>query len=396
MSKKKAMPKILIIDDEAAIRSSLKEILEYEDFQVDEAENGEAGVKAASSTKYDIIFCDIKMPKMDGIEALDQMVKNEVDAPIVMISGHGTVETAVEALKKGAYDFIQKPLDLNRILVTLRNATDQSALVQETKILKRKINKTLSSNIIGESEAIKEIKHLIETVAPTDARVMVTGGNGSGKEMVARQLHEKSNRAASPFVEVNCAAIPSELIESELFGHEKGAFTSAIKQRKGKFEQADGGTLFLDEIGDMSASAQAKVLRALQENKITRVGGDKDIKVDVRIVAATNKDLRKEIEEGNFREDLYHRLGVIPIHVPLLKDRLDDIPLLAKFFIEQICNEYGNPVKEITDGALKELQKGQWTGNIRELRNVIERLIILCPQSIDAQDVIKYAHLSIA
>ena len=396
MSKKKAMPKILIIDDEAAIRSSLKEILEYEDFQVDEAENGETGVKAASSTKYDIIFCDIKMPKMDGLEALDQMVKNEVDAPIIMISGHGTVETAVEALKKGAYDFIQKPLDLNRILVTLRNATDQSALVQETKILKRKINKTLSSKIIGESESIQEIKHLIETVAPTDARVMVTGGNGSGKEMVARQLHEKSTRAASPFVEVNCAAIPSELIESELFGHEKGAFTSAIKQRKGKFEQADGGTLFLDEIGDMSASAQAKVLRALQENKITRVGGDKDIKVNVRIIAATNKDLRKEIESGNFREDLYHRLSVIPIHVPLLKDRIDDIPLLASFFIEQICNEYGNPVKEITEDAIKELQKGQWTGNIRELRNVIERLIILCPQKIDAQDVIKYAHLNIA
>ena len=395
MSKKKAMPKILIIDDEAAIRSSLKEILEYEDFQVDEAENGETGVKAASSTKYDIIFCDIKMPKMDGLEALDQMVKNEVDAPIIMISGHGTVETAVEALKKGAYDFIQKPLDLNRILVTLRNATDQSALVQETKILKRKINKTLSSKIIGESESIQEIKHLIETVAPTDARVMVTGGNGSGKEMVARQLHEKSTRAASPFVEVNCAAIPSELIESELFGHEKGAFTSAIKQRKGKFEQADGGTLFLDEIGDMSASAQAKVLRALQENKITRVGGDKDIKVNVRIIAATNKDLRKEIESGNFREDLYHRLSVIPIHVPLLKDRIDDIPLLASFFIEQICNEYGNPVKEITEDAIKELQKGQWTGNIRELRNVIERLIILCPQKIDAQDVIKYAHLNI-
>ena len=395
MSKKKAMPKILIIDDEAAIRSSLKEILEYEDFQVDEAENGETGVKAASSTKYDIIFCDIKMPKMDGLEALDQMVKNEVDAPIIMISGHGTVETAVEALKKGAYDFIQKPLDLNRILVTLRNATDQSALVQETKILKRKINKTLSSKIIGESESIQEIKHLIETVAPTDARVMVTGGNGSGKEMVARQLHEKSTRAASPFVEVNCAAIPSELIESELFGHEKGAFTSAIKQRKGKFEQADGGTLFLDEIGDMSASAQAKVLRALQENKITRVGGDKDIKVNVRIIAATNKDLRKEIESGNFREDLYHRLSVIPIHVPLLKDRIDDIPLLASFFVEQICNEYGNPVKEITEDAIKELQKGQWTGNIRELRNVIERLIILCPQKIDAQDVIKYAHLNI-
>lgn len=396
MSKKKAMPKILIIDDEAAIRSTLKEILEYEDFQVDEAENGEDGLKAATSTKYDIIFCDIKMPKMDGIEALEQMIKSEVDAPIIMISGHGTVETAVEALKKGAYDFIQKPLDLNRILVTLRNATDQSALVQETKILKRKINKTLSSSIIGESDAIKEIKHLIETVAPTDARVLVTGGNGSGKEMVARQLHEKSNRAASPFVEVNCAAIPSELIESELFGHEKGAFTSAIKQRKGKFEQADGGTLFLDEIGDMSASAQAKVLRALQENKISRVGGDKDIKVDVRIIAATNKDLRKEIEEGNFREDLYHRLSVIPIHVPLLKDRIDDIPLLADFFIDQICKEYGNPVKAITPNAIKELQKGQWTGNIRELRNVIERLIILCPEAIDAADVVKYAHLSIS
>lgn len=396
MSKKKAMPKILIVDDEAAIRGTLKEILEYEDYQVDEAEDGATGVKKATESSYDIIFCDIKMPKMDGIEALEQMIAKGVEAPIIMISGHGTVETAVEALKKGAYDFIEKPLDLNRILVTLRNATDQSALVKETKTLKRKINKNLSSNIIGESEAITEIKQLIETVAPTEARVMITGGNGSGKEMVARQLHEKSERASAAFVEVNCAAIPSELIESELFGHEKGAFTSAIKQRKGKFEQAHGGTLFLDEIGDMSASAQAKVLRALQENKITRVGGDKDIKVNVRILAATNKDLRKEIEEGNFREDLYHRLSVIPIHVPPLKDRKDDIPLLADHFIQQICDEYGMPKKTITDAAVKELQKGEWTGNIRELRNVIERLIILCPQDIDGPDVQKYAHLNIS
>lgn len=396
MSKKKAMPKILIIDDETAIRGTLKEILEYEDYQVDEAEDGATGVKKATEASYDIIFCDIKMPKMDGIEALEQMITKGVEVPIIMISGHGTVETAVEALKKGAYDFIEKPLDLNRILVTLRNATDQSALVKETKTLKRKINKNLSSNIIGESEAITEIKQLIETVAPTEARVMITGGNGSGKEMVARQLHEKSERASAAFIEVNCAAIPSELIESELFGHEKGAFTSAIKQRKGKFEQAHGGTLFLDEIGDMSASAQAKVLRALQENKITRVGGDKDIKVNVRIFAATNKDLRKEIEEGNFREDLYHRLSVIPIHVPPLKDRKADIPLLADHFIQQICDEYGMPKKTITDGAIKELQKGEWTGNIRELRNVIERLIILCPKDIDGPDVQKYAHLNIS
>ncbi len=396
MSKKKSMPQILIIDDEAAIRSTLKEILEYEDYQVDEAEDGSVGLKKAMDTAYDIIFCDIKMPKMDGLEVLEKLKLAEVDAPVIMISGHGTVETAVEALKKGAYDFIEKPLDLNRILVTLRNASDQKTLVEETKVLKRKINKALGSNIIGESPAILEIKKLIDTVAPTDARVLITGGNGSGKELVARQLHEKSERAKMPFIEVNCAAIPSELIESELFGHEKGAFTSAIKQRKGKFEQADGGTLFLDEIGDMSPSAQAKVLRALQENRITRVGGDKDIKVNVRIFAATNKDLRKEIEEGNFREDLYHRLSVIPIHVPALKERIDDIELLAKHFISLICEEYGAPIKEIESAAIKELQKGQWTGNIRELRNVIERLIILCPKNITAAEVKKYAHLNIA
>ncbi len=396
MSKKKSMPQILIIDDEAAIRSTLKEILEYEDYQVDEAEDGSVGLKKAMDTPYDIIFCDIKMPKMDGLEVLEKLKLAEVDSPVIMISGHGTVETAVEALKKGAYDFIEKPLDLNRILVTLRNASDQKTLVEETKVLKRKINKALGSNIIGESPAILEIKKLIDTVAPTDARVLITGGNGSGKELVARQLHEKSERAKMPFIEVNCAAIPSELIESELFGHEKGAFTSAIKQRKGKFEQADGGTLFLDEIGDMSPSAQAKVLRALQENRITRVGGDKDIKVNVRIFAATNKDLRKEIEEGNFREDLYHRLSVIPIHVPALKERIDDIELLAEHFIALICEEYGAPVKEIESAAIKELQKGQWTGNIRELRNVIERLIILCPDKITAAEVKKYAHLNIA
>lgn len=396
MSKKKSMPQILIIDDEAAIRSTLKEILEYEDYQVDEAEDGSVGLKKAMDTAYDIIFCDIKMPKMDGLEVLEKLKLAEVDSPVIMISGHGTVETAVEALKKGAYDFIEKPLDLNRILVTLRNASDQKTLVEETKVLKRKINKALGSNIIGESPAILEIKKLIDTVAPTDARVLITGGNGSGKELVARQLHEKSERAKRPFIEVNCAAIPSELIESELFGHEKGAFTSAIKQRKGKFEQADGGTLFLDEIGDMSPSAQAKVLRALQENRITRVGGDKDIKVNVRIFAATNKDLRKEIEEGNFREDLYHRLSVIPIHVPALKERIDDIELLANHFIGLICEEYGAPVKEIESAAIKELQKGQWTGNIRELRNVIERLIILCPDKITAAEVKKYAHLNIA
>jgi DNA-binding NtrC family response regulator len=388
------MPKILIIDDEASIRGSLKEILEYEDFEVDEADSGKAGVDKATANQYDLIFCDIKMPGMDGIEALEKMKASGVESPVVMISGHGTVETAVDALKKGAWDFIEKPLDLNRILVTVRNASDTAHLVQETRTLKRKINKSLGADIIGESTPIKEIKSLIDTVAPTDARVLITGGNGSGKELVARQLHEKSERASKAFIEVNCAAIPSELIESELFGHEKGAFTSAIKQRKGKFELADGGTLFLDEIGDMSASAQAKVLRALQENKITRVGGDSDIKVNVRIVAATNKNLREEIVAGQFREDLYHRLNVIPIHVPPLRERLDDIPLLASHFIDIICGEYGKPAKAITPDAIKALQKGNWTGNIRELRNVIERLIILSGERIEATDVEKYAQVN--
>lgn len=385
------MAKILIIDDEKAITSSLKEILEYEKYEVDAANDGASGLDLATKGSYDIIFCDIKMPKMDGLEVLDKLVEKKVDSSVIMISGHGSIDTAVEALKKGAFDFIQKPLDLNRILVTVRNALDRSTLVEETKVLKRKINKSLTTEIIGESKAIVEIKEMIDTVAPTDARVLVTGGNGSGKELVARMIHEKSTRAEQPFIEVNCAAIPSELIESELFGHEKGAFTSAIKQRKGKFEQADGGTLFLDEIGDMSLSAQAKVLRALQENKINRVGGDKDIKVNVRIIAATNKDLRKEIEENNFREDLYHRLSVIPIHVPSLNERKEDIPLLADFFITGICEEYGTPKKEIEKSALDELKKLDWTGNIRELRNVIERLIILCPKSITAADVKAYA-----
>lgn len=388
------MGKILIIDDEESIRASLKEILEFESHEVDDAGTGKAGIDLAKKTAYDLIFCDIKMPGIDGIETLESIKQSGIDSPVVMISGHGTVETAVEALKKGAYDFIEKPLDLNRVLVTVRNACDQSHLVQETQTLKRKINKSLSSDIVGSSKAIEEIKQLIETVAPTDARVLITGGNGSGKELVARQLHEKSERAKQAFIEVNCAAIPAELIESELFGHEKGAFTSAIKQRKGKFEQADGGTLFLDEIGDMSASAQAKVLRALQENKISRVGGDKDIKVNVRILAATNKDLKKEIEEGNFREDLFHRLNVIPIHVPPLRDRLEDIPALADHFIAAICKEYGRPAKKITDSAIKALQKGSWTGNIREFRNVIERLIILSPETIDKEQVEKFGGIA--
>ncbi len=385
------MSKILIIDDEQSIRSSLKEILEYEKYTVDVAEDGPTGIDLAKKKSYDIIFCDIKMPGMDGIEALEKLQENNIESPVIMISGHGTVETAVEALKKGAYDFIQKPLDLNRILVTTRNATDQTSLVKETKVLKRKINKKLSSNIIGESEAINKIKEMIDTVAPTNARVLITGGNGSGKELVARQLHEKSERAKSPFIEVNCAAIPAELIESELFGHEKGAFTSAIKQRKGKFEQADGGTLFLDEIGDMSLSAQAKVLRALQENIINRVGGDKDIKVNVRILAATNKDLKDEIGNKNFREDLYHRLSVILIHVPSLNQRIEDIPLLANHFIQMICEDYGVAKKEITEEAIEELQKSSWSGNIREFRNVIERLIILSPEEIDLESVKTYA-----
>lgn len=385
------MPKILLIDDEAAIRSALKEILEYESFEVKEAEDGASALKALEKEEFDLIFCDIKMPRMDGLELLDKIKANGIDAPVVMMTGHGTVETAVEALKKGAYDFIQKPLDLNRILVTVRNASDQKALVQETKTLRKKVNKSIGTDIVGESEAIMEIKKMIDTVAPTEARVLITGGNGSGKELVARQLHEKSTRAGAPFVEVNCAAIPSELIESELFGHEKGAFTSAIKLRQGKFELADGGTLFLDEIGDMALSAQAKVLRALQESKITRVGGDKDMKVNVRVFAATNKDLRKEIAAGNFREDLYHRLSVIVIRVPSLNERKTDIPLLADHFLTRIAEEYGQPKKEITSGALKALQELDWTGNIREFRNVMERLVILSPKQIDEKSVKAYA-----
>jgi two-component system nitrogen regulation response regulator NtrX len=385
------MPTILIIDDEPAIRKALREILEYESFEVKEAEDGAAALKLVEKENFDLIFCDVKMPRMDGIELLTKMKEKGVESPVVIMTGHGNVETAVEALKKGAYDFIQKPLDLNRILVTVRNASNQHTLEKETKTLRRKVNKVLGSNIVGESDAISEIKKMIDTVAPTEARVLITGGNGSGKELVARQLHEKSPRAAGPFIEVNCAAIPSELIESELFGHEKGAFTSAIKTRLGKFELADNGTLFLDEIGDMSLSAQAKVLRALQESKITRVGGDKDFKVNVRVFAATNKDLRKEIEAGNFREDLYHRLSVIVIRVPSLNERKDDIPLLADHFLGIISEEYGQPKKEITSGAIKALQELKWTGNIREFRNVMERLVILSPKAIDDKMVKAYA-----
>jgi two-component system nitrogen regulation response regulator NtrX len=383
------MPKILIIDDEKSIRKTLREILEYEKYQVDEATEGIEGIALLQKEKYDVILCDIKMPKMDGIEVLDKITQSYGDIPVVMISGHGTIETAVEAVKKGAFDFIAKPLDLNRLLVTIRNAMDKSTLVTETKVLKKKVSKTF--DMIGQSKAIVQIQEMIERVAPTDARVLITGGNGSGKELVARWLHEKSSRAAGPIIEVNCAAIPGELIESELFGHEKGAFTSAVNQRKGKFEQAENGTLFLDEIGDMSLSAQAKVLRALQENKITRVGGEKEIKVNVRVVAATNKDLQKEIAAGNFREDLYHRLSVILIHVPSLNDRKEDIPLLAQHFLKLICEEHGIPLKIITKDAIAELQKINWTGNIREFRNVIERLIILCDKTINDKEVLAYA-----
>ena len=383
------MSKILIIDDEKAIRNTLREILEYESYQVDEAANGEEGLEKLEVGEYAAVLCDIKMPKMDGIEALDKIMELSLETPIVMISGHGNIETAVEAVKKGAFDFIAKPLDLNRLLVTIRNAMDKSTLVTETKVLKKKLSKTF--DMVGESKGIRQIQEMIERVAPTDARVLITGGNGSGKELVARWLHEKSNRANAPLIEVNCAAIPSELIESELFGHEKGAFTSAINQRKGKFEQAEGGTLFMDEIGDMSLSAQAKVLRALQENKITRVGGEKEIKVNVRVVAATNKDLQKEIAAGNFREDLYHRLSVILIHVPSLNERKEDIPLLAEHFLKMICEDHGLPGKSFSKDAIKELQKINWTGNIREFRNVVERLIILCDKTITDKDVIAYA-----
>ncbi len=385
------MSKILIVDDETAIRSALKEVLEYEGFTISEAADGESALKMVLKESFDLIFCDIKMPKLDGLDFLSELKKEEIQVPVVMITGHGTIDTAVEAIKRGAYDFIQKPLDLNRVLVSTRNANKHDALVKETKTLKKKLNKVIGSNIIGQSKSILEIIKMIDTVAPTDARVLITGGNGCGKELVARQLHEKSNRATQAFVEVNCAAIPSELIESELFGHEKGAFTSAVKTKPGKFELADNGTLFLDEIGDMSLSAQAKVLRALQENKITRVGGEKDMKVNVRILAATNKDLKKEIAAGNFREDLYHRLSVIVIKVPSLNERKDDLPLLADHFLQQIADEYGQPKKNIQPGALKALQQHDWTGNIREFRNVIERLIILSGDSIDEKAVKQYA-----
>lgn len=383
------MHKILVIDDERAIRNSLREILEYENFEVDDSPDGADGIKLIEKNKYDLILSDIKMPKMDGLEVLERVLAISPETPVVIISGHGTIETAVEALKKGAYDYISKPIDMNRLLVTVRNALDKKQLISETKILKKKINKTF--DMIGQSAAMKQIKELIDRVAPTDARVLITGPNGSGKELVAKWIHEKSPRNNMPLIEVNCAAIPSELIESELFGHEKGAFTSAIAQRKGKFELAEGGTLFLDEIGDMSLSAQAKVLRALQENKITRVGGDKEIKVNVRVIAATNKNLRKEIEEGRFREDLYHRLSVIPIHVPSLNERKEDIPLLVEHFTKLICEENGWPLKSFSRSAINELEKHNWTGNIRELRNVVERLLILGGKQITDKDVLTYA-----
>ena len=383
------MSKILVIDDERSIRNTLKDILEYEKYEVDLAEDGNKGIEMIRSAEYDVVLCDIKMPGLDGIEVLERVVVLAPDTPVVMISGHGNIDTAVDSIKKGAFDYIEKPLDLNRLLITIRNAMDKSNLVTETKILKKKVNQKY--DIVGESEAITEVIQMADRVAPTDARVLITGSNGTGKELVARRIHDHSNRASGPFVEVNCAAIPSELIESELFGHEKGSFTSAVKQRKGKFEQASGGTLFLDEIGDMSLSAQAKVLRALQENVISRVGGDKHIKVDVRVVAATNKNLSEEIAASKFREDLYHRLSVILIQVPTLNERIEDIPLLANHFITQICSEYGMSPKSISDKAIAELQKLNWTGNIREFRNVIERLIILCDSEIDQDAVLKFA-----
>jgi two-component system, NtrC family, nitrogen regulation response regulator NtrX len=383
------MSKILVIDDERAIRSTLKEVLEYEKHEVDVAEDGPKGLEMFSANTYDIVLCDIKMAKMDGIEVLGKIAEASSDIPVIMISGHGNIDTAVEAIKKGAYDFLEKPLDLNRLLITIRNAMDKSSLITQTQFLKNKVSKMYE--IVGESESIAQVKTMIDRVAATEARVLITGANGTGKELVAHQIHEKSNRSKGPFVEVNCAAIPSELIESELFGHEKGSFTSAVKQRIGKFEQANGGTLFLDEIGDMSLSAQAKVLRALQENRITRVGSEKDIHVNVRVITATNKNIKKEIENNGFREDLYHRLSVILIHVPSLNEREDDIPLLAEHFNTLICGEYGMNKKIITEDALKELQKIRWTGNIREFRNVLERLIILCPNEITGNDVIAYA-----
>ncbi len=379
------MANILIIDDEKAIRKTLSEILSFEGYKIDEAPDGEEGLKKFTEKAYDVVLCDIKMPKMDGIEFLEKAREINQDVPIIMISGHGNLDTAVEAVKKGAFDYISKPPDLNRLLITLRNAAEKQTLVSETKVLKRKVSRV--QEMVGESGAISKIKDTIEKVAPTEARVLITGENGVGKELVARWIHEKSNRNHGPMVEVNCAAIPGELIESELFGHEKGSFTSAIKQRIGKFEQATGGTLFLDEIGDMSLNAQAKVLRALQEGKITRVGADKDINVDVRVIAATNKDLLKEVDEKNFRLDLYHRLGVIIIHVPSLNERRNDIAQLVEYFLEQVATEYGQPKKAIDKEAVLALQEHNWTGNIRELRNVVERLIILSGKMITLDDV---------
>ena len=379
--------KILVIDDERSIRNSLKEILSDEGHEVDTAEDGAAGLEMADKEKYNAIFCDIKMTGMDGMEVLDKLVAAGIDAAVVMISGHGDIDTAVECMKKGAFDFIQKPLDLNRILITLKNATEKVSLVKENKMLKKKV---YGADMIGDSEPMQRIREMIGKVAPTDARVLITGANGSGKELVARNLHQQSRRSAMPFVEVNCAAIPSELIESELFGHEKGSFTSAIKQHKGKFEQADGGTLFLDEIGDMSLAAQAKVLRVLQERKISRVGSDKDITVNVRVVSATNKNLAEEIRKGTFREDLYHRLSVIVIKVPTLDERKDDIPLLINHFLDQICSETAMPRKEFSKEAIDMLVQKSWTGNIRELRNVVERLLILGGNPVSVQDIEDY------
>ncbi len=382
------MPSILIIDDEKSIRKTLNEILSFEGYKIDEAADGEEGLKRFKEKNYDLVLCDIKMPKLDGIEFLEKAKEINDETPIIIISGHGNIETAVEAVKKGAYDYISKPPDLNRMLITLRNAMEKTTLVAETRVLKRRASKV--QEIVGESQPVKIIKDTIDKIAPTEARILITGENGVGKELVARWIHEKSSRVKGPMVEVNCAAIPGELIESELFGHEKGSFTSAVKQRIGKFEQANGGTLFLDEIGDMSVNAQAKVLRALQEGKITRVGADKDINVDVRVIAATNKDLLKEVEDKNFRLDLYHRLGVIIVHVPSLNDRLEDIPLLVDRFLEDIANEYGQPKKAMDKEALDLLQHHNWTGNVRELRNVVERLIILSGKVIKGEDVESY------
>ena len=388
-AKLNTMPRILIIDDEAPIRRVLRDILENESYQVDDAATGMEALQHIKEQDFDAIFCDIKMPEMDGIEVLEA-IRKESDVPVIMLSGHGTIETAVEAIKKGAFDFIPKPPDLNRLLITLRNALDKKNLATENKVLKKAVK--IQHQMIGESEPMMAVKDMIEKVAPTNARVLITGENGTGKELVARQLHDLSARSSGPFIEVNCAAIPSELIESQLFGHEKGAFTSAIKQRKGDFELADGGTLFLDEIGDMSLSAQAKVLRALQENKITRVGSEKEIPVDVRILAATNKNLKTEIEKGNFREDLYHRLSVIVIQVPPLRERKDDIPLLVGNFLEIIAQDMGKPVPNLEPEAVEALKQYQWTGNIRELRNIVERLVILCGSDITEEDVVRFGN----